>query len=475
MASTYILIEKITVGAAGASAVTFSSIPQNYTDLKILGSARTTSATGNWTELTLSLNGVATNMNARELYGSGGSGTATSDASSSIIWAGYATNANSTAGVYGNFETHIPNYSSSSVYKTISADCVTENNASSSLVLFETGLWASTAAITSVTYTPGVGSLVSGSTFYLYGISNSTTSITGQGFPYATGGDIIKTDGTYWYHAFLSSGTFTPQKNNLSCDALIVAGGGAGGAVIGGGGGAGGLQLFTSQTLTTNVPYTVLVGAGGSGTSVDTQGGTGGNSSISGFSLNLVSVGGGGGGGGLSGQPSKSVGNPGGSGGGASAGGQAGSGVGGSGVPGQGNSGGSSPGSGASLGAGGGGANGVGANSGSTGTAGAGGAGAGGTGFTNYAILDAMGVTTGTGVLSSSHYYYAGGGAGGARSGNTGGNGGLGGGANGTNSDSTPSAATANTGGGGGGSGYVSGQAAGGNGGSGLVIVRYAV
>ena len=51
----------------------------------------------------------------------------------------------------------------------------------------------------------------------------------------ATGGTIT-TDGTYWFHTFTSSGTFTPTQS-LTADMVVVAGGGGGG---GGGRGASG-------------------------------------------------------------------------------------------------------------------------------------------------------------------------------------------------------------------------------------------
>ena len=45
MPANYVLLEKITVGAAGASSVTFSGIPQTgYTDLVVKASARTDAA-----------------------------------------------------------------------------------------------------------------------------------------------------------------------------------------------------------------------------------------------------------------------------------------------------------------------------------------------------------------------------------------------------------------------------------------------
>jgi hypothetical protein len=84
------------------------------------------------------------------------------------------------------------------------------------------------------------------STFYLYGVAalGTTPAIV----PYATGGDTIMTDGTYWYHTFVSSGTFTPAKA-ISCDYLVVAGGGGGGkGANSGGGGAGGLRSTVTAT-----------------------------------------------------------------------------------------------------------------------------------------------------------------------------------------------------------------------------------
>ena len=40
MATTLNLISKQTVGSAGASSITFSNIPQTYTDLKVIISGR---------------------------------------------------------------------------------------------------------------------------------------------------------------------------------------------------------------------------------------------------------------------------------------------------------------------------------------------------------------------------------------------------------------------------------------------------
>ena len=462
MAANYVLLEKITVGAAGASSVTFSSIPQTgYTDLVVVCSVRGTRAYV-FDSAQIRFNGdTGSNYSYRDLLGEGGgtpaSGSNTSRGISDRI---YLVNvmpaANATASTFGSFNIYIPNYTSAN-YKSISVDAVGENNSSTAgdvADVLEAGLWSSTAAITSITVGAYSASMTQHSTFYLYGVAKSGT--TPAIAPYATGGDVVTTDGTYWYHAFLATGTFTPRKS-LSCDVLVVAGGGSGGASVGswltGGGGAGGLLAYTSQSLTTS-SYTITIGSGGSISA-------GSNSQ---FGSLTAAVGGGAG--------SSTVGGNGGSGGGAGginqtprAGGTA--------TSGQGNAGGANSTTDYAAG-GGGGANAAGgAGSGNVG-------GAGGAGSSSYS---SWGLATGTGQLVSGTYYYAGGGGGGdnsgsgSTSGGAGGSGGGGAGAGGFPSTGyTGTAGTANTGGGGGGNSDYSSTAPGiANGGSGLVLVRYAI
>ncbi len=67
MPANYVLLEKITVGAAGAASVTFSSIPQTgYTDLVLKTSARTS-----FFYLTVKFNGSTTGYSRRFIQGSG--------------------------------------------------------------------------------------------------------------------------------------------------------------------------------------------------------------------------------------------------------------------------------------------------------------------------------------------------------------------------------------------------------------------
>lgn len=433
MPANYVLLEKIVVGAAGASSVSFSSIPQTgYTDLVVKISARGTNSSA-FSNLKLSLNGSTSTFSRKEIYAE--SGAVGAETGSDNIM-GVTSAASATSSTFGSAELYIPNYTSSS-YKSFNFDSVSENNSSTQAMWLTSGLWSTTSAITSIGFTLNAGNFAEGSSFYLYGVAKLGT--TPAIVPYATGGDTIMTDGTYWYHAFLSSGTFTPQKG-ISCDVLVVAGGGGG---AGSGGGAGGVFYASAQALASGTGYTATVGAGGS---------TSTNGSNSTFAALTAAVGGGGGVG------QNNVGNSGGSGSGGTGqwvGGTADR-AGGAGTSGQGNAGGLGKGGTVQevSGGGGGGAGAVGS-AGSANTGGNGGA-----GVNTYSTwLN----TTGTGVSG----FIAGGGGG---SGNTtAGTGGSGGGGAGAINAAT--AGTANTGGGGGGS--YNGPAA--AGGSGIVIVRYAV
>ena len=449
----YVLLERYTVGAAGTAAVTFNNIPQTgYTDLKVVVSARDNKASaGNW--LGLKFNGSTSGYSSKWLEGNG-SGTPGSFAGPTTYgYVGVSNSSTATGNTFASMDLYIPNYTSSN-YKSYSAETVYENNATAATMEMGAGLWSNSAAITSITFTPdSSSSLVQYSTFSIYALAAvGTTPVIA---PYASGGDIIETDGTYWYHAFISSGSFTPRKA-LSCDVLVVAGGGGGGTTNGnqeggGGGGAGGVLGFASQALAANTAITATVGAGGAAQ-------TNGNNSLFGA---LTTVIGGGAGANNSGSTPANGGSGGGSGGGYS--------TYGTGTSGQGNNGGIATGS--QHGSGGGGAGGAG---GTGATAGAGGASV--NTYTGFGSLTTALSTLGLGV---SGYLAGGGGGGGAYTGtiypggSTGGTATGGGGAGGNGNSGAGNNATPNTGGGGGGaSGY---GATGGAGGSGLIILRYAI
>ena len=445
MPNNYVLLEKITVGAAGAASVTFANIPQTgYTDLVLKSSARSNRAASE-DGLGITVNSASSGYTYRILSGNGSSASSVATAYEQI-WAARLNGNTTTSNTFTNSEFYFPNYTSSTA-KSYSGDTVTENNATEAFATMSAILQSSTSAISSLTIQAINGSLMANSTFYLYGVAKLGT--TPAIAPKAAGGDIVDTDGTYWYHTFLSSGTFTPAAN-LTTDYLVVAGGGGGGLNHGAGGGAGGLRSTVTATggggslesaisVAANTAYPITVGAGGTGGS-NSQ-----NGSNSVFST-ITAVGGG------SGADNQEIGVTGGSGGGGSGN----SASGGAGTTNQGYAGGTgSPGDGLSRhGGGGGGAFSVGA-----------------------AATNSQAGTGGSGVatsISGTSVTYAGGGGGGGYTGTNaaGGTGGGGTGKAGTGA-TAGDAGTANRGAGGGGG--SAGGGLGGNGGSGIVIVRYLV
>ena len=445
-ASTHTLLQRTSL-TTSASTVTFSNIPQSgYTDLKVVINARTSRPTNVYGTVGISFNGVTTNLSSKLLQGDGSTAASYSYSTSIPI---DLVGQGATSNTFGSAEFYIPNYTGSN-YKSVIIDGVGENNATLIYSNLSIGLWSSTSAITSIKFDAGIYSFDPYSTFSLYATSAVGTT---PGTPKATGGDIIKTDGTYWYHSFLSTGVFTPSST-LSCDYLVVAGGGAGGTgqqggQNSGGGGAGGFRTGTGLSLSaTN--YTVTVGAGGARNTIDYGKGGNGTNSI----LSTISATGGGGGGGS--PTGLNVAQTGGSGGGGAINASGAAGNAGSYSPVEGYAGGN----GTNPNAGGGGGSSA---AGTTASGSAGGGGAGGAGTANS--------------YSGSSVTYAGGGGGASDSGSGGAGGSGGGGAGAAGSSSSAVAGTPNLGGGGGGgsAGTTGTYTYGGNGGSGIVIIRYAV
>jgi hypothetical protein len=164
---TYVLINSYTVGAGSTSTVTFSSIPQTYTDLVVKLSVRNSNA-ANSAQVFTSVNGSAGSSKVLR-----GSGSAASSFSSTVIETARASAASSTANTFSNIELYFPNYTSA-IAHSISSDGVSEDNSSTAYAELAAGLSSSTAAITSLTFdTNGSGNFVQYSTAYLYGIKNS--------------------------------------------------------------------------------------------------------------------------------------------------------------------------------------------------------------------------------------------------------------------------------------------------------------
>ena len=169
MANTYTLIASSTVGAGGASSIDFTSIPSTYTDLLLKVSSRSSDASV-VAGITVQFNSDTTSGNYtwKRLYGDGSSAPG-SDSNFNFV---LISAANNTANTFGNGEIYISNYAGSSA-KSISADSVSENNATNAYAILGAGKWSGTSAITSIKLVISAGNFVQYSTAYLYGIKNS--------------------------------------------------------------------------------------------------------------------------------------------------------------------------------------------------------------------------------------------------------------------------------------------------------------
>jgi hypothetical protein len=442
---TYVKIASQTL-ASTSSSITFSNIPQNYTDLVVVvNNAQSVSGTPG---ICLRFNDdTSTSYSHTTMEGTGSAANTRRATSGTYINSGETVGLSPTSNQPGTAKFNIQNYSNASTYKPVILTYSQPLGTAPGIVA-AVGSWRNTNPITSININAqATSTFASGLIINIYGIEAAKT-------PYAIGGDKVYTNGTYWIHEFYNSGLFIPRQS-LTADYLVVAGGGGAGTgnsgAGGGGGGAGGLRstvtatggggsLESALSLNASTAYVVTIGAGGIGGSSPTNG------SNSVFST-ITSIGGGYGGG---------VGNSGGSGGG---GGGNDALAGGSGTTNQGYAGGASY-------------NGTG-----TGAGGGGGAGAIGTaGGTGGSSLNggAGGVGVAISIIGSSVTYAGGGGGSSANSGGSGGAGGSGGGGAGATVNANGTSGTTNTGGGGGGARAGAGYTPG-SGGSGIVIVRYAV
>lgn len=159
------LISTVAVGAGGVASISFSSIPQTYTDLIVVLSGRIV-ATSDSPSFTFTFNGSATTFTTRYLLGNGAS---VSSSTLTSAWGGIIDGSAQTAGSFANSSIYIPNYAGAA-NKTYSVDGVNEQNAATAFQSMAAGLWATTSAITSITLSSAGGNFDQYSTASLYGV-----------------------------------------------------------------------------------------------------------------------------------------------------------------------------------------------------------------------------------------------------------------------------------------------------------------
>ena len=171
------VIEHYEVPSGGQASITFSDIPQTFTDLYLVMSLRNGTADQpvGGRAFRLDFNNFATGATNRALRGQG-SGTPSSFTDNFFTQVG----SGDTASTFGNGSAYIPNYTSSTA-KSFSIDSVGENNATFAEQQINAQLWNVTDAITIIRInSPYAGNLAQYSSATLYGIlagSDGTTTV----------------------------------------------------------------------------------------------------------------------------------------------------------------------------------------------------------------------------------------------------------------------------------------------------------
>jgi hypothetical protein len=168
--NTFTKIASVTVGSGGASTIDFTSIPSTYTDLCVKVSGRSNRSGDTSDNIIVSFNGSTANLSYRYVQGNGASATSSSGSTGFV---GTQDASLATSNTFGNLEFYVPNYAGST-FKSVSSDAVDETNGTTAYASLFASLWSNTAAITSISLKPQVGTLfVQYSTATLYGIKSS--------------------------------------------------------------------------------------------------------------------------------------------------------------------------------------------------------------------------------------------------------------------------------------------------------------
>lgn len=168
MADTFIKIARVDVGAGGQASIDFTSIPSTYTDLCIKATLRDGTAQIYGDGVIRFNDDTGSNYSRIRLEGNG-TGTASASQTTTSLTGWNSNGASSTASTFNNIEIYVPNYTSSN-QKSVSIDCVVENNGTTAYDFLTAGKWTGTAAITKVSIVNPSSTFSQYSSATLYGI-----------------------------------------------------------------------------------------------------------------------------------------------------------------------------------------------------------------------------------------------------------------------------------------------------------------
>lgn len=169
MANTFEQIGLTQTVSTAVASVAFTAIPASYTDLVVYISCRTSDGSYGSASLSLLVNGVSTDRIHYRLYAIGSSPGADTNTGATILVVPNTDNL--TADAFGNTIMYLQNYAGNQFKSWRTRNAGANNSTSVIETDLSSGRWASTAAITSLTFSVSTASnFMTYSTFSLYGI-----------------------------------------------------------------------------------------------------------------------------------------------------------------------------------------------------------------------------------------------------------------------------------------------------------------
>lgn len=172
----YFSIATVSVGSGGSSTITFSSIPGTYTHLQVRAFAKSDATTSTYGYCKIQFNSdTGSNYAFHVLKGENSAVYSQGYASQTSIQAIETPHSHSNyANIFSAGVFDILDYASTNKYKTTRDLSGVDTNSSTVDygVGLRSGLWMSTSAITSITFTPTFGGFAQYSHFALYGIKS---------------------------------------------------------------------------------------------------------------------------------------------------------------------------------------------------------------------------------------------------------------------------------------------------------------
>jgi hypothetical protein len=159
--------------ATAAATILLSSIPQSYSELRLVVTARSDAATSN-TDLTVQLNGdTGANYDHEQLYATNATTTAGGNAGLTAAYVGGMPAATATTGIASTSIITLPQYAGTTWQKEIYGEGGEKINTivSGFYLRIRHNWWRNAAAVTSLTLAPASGNFVSGTVAILYGIN----------------------------------------------------------------------------------------------------------------------------------------------------------------------------------------------------------------------------------------------------------------------------------------------------------------